>query len=135
PDAIGRMLEQVMSRRFSYPPGMDPKVPLHLKESLLEKQEPEDNEEATDYPAGAPLPNGNHQSPQEQDEGFNQASFDFNGGGGDAEADVGAGEGTGSQPSESKPSTRLDLCPSCGNNSLVYESGCESCVVCGYSRC
>ena len=135
PDAIGRMLEQVMSRRFSYPPGMDPKVPLHLKESLLEKQEPEENEEANDYPAGAPLPNGNHPAPQEQDEGLNQASFDFNGDGGDAEADVGAGEGTGSQPSESKPSTRLDLCPSCGNNSLVYESGCESCVVCGYSRC
>ena len=32
-------------------------------------------------------------------------------------------------------SNRMDLCPQCGNNSLVYESGCENCVICGYSRC
>lgn len=28
-----------------------------------------------------------------------------------------------------------DICPTCGNFSLVRDSGCKSCVVCGYSEC
>ncbi len=28
-----------------------------------------------------------------------------------------------------------NLCPGCGNNSLVYEEGCRKCPVCGYSEC
>lgn len=29
----------------------------------------------------------------------------------------------------------LDICPECGNNSLLREGGCEHCNSCGYSRC
>lgn len=32
-------------------------------------------------------------------------------------------------------STRYDLCPVCGNYSLVYSSGCCECRLCGYSAC
>ncbi len=28
-----------------------------------------------------------------------------------------------------------NLCPECGNNSLVFEEGCRKCPVCGYSEC
>ena len=31
--------------------------------------------------------------------------------------------------------TRYDLCPSCGNYSLIYASGCCECTLCGYSAC
>jgi len=31
--------------------------------------------------------------------------------------------------------TRHDLCPQCGNYSLVYASGCSECRLCGYSAC
>lgn len=30
---------------------------------------------------------------------------------------------------------RLDLCPGCGNASLVFEEGCKKCYGCGYSEC
>ena len=30
---------------------------------------------------------------------------------------------------------KLDLCPSCGNASLVFEEGCKKCYGCGYSEC
>lgn len=30
---------------------------------------------------------------------------------------------------------KFDLCPSCGNASLVYEEGCKKCHSCGYSEC
>ncbi len=29
----------------------------------------------------------------------------------------------------------LDICPVCGNASLIYEEGCARCLVCGYSKC
>lgn len=29
----------------------------------------------------------------------------------------------------------VDMCPECGNSSLVQEEGCEKCRDCGYSRC
>ena len=28
-----------------------------------------------------------------------------------------------------------DICPKCGNASLIYEEGCSRCLVCGYSKC
>ncbi len=28
-----------------------------------------------------------------------------------------------------------DICPQCGNASLIYEEGCARCLVCGYSKC
>lgn len=28
-----------------------------------------------------------------------------------------------------------DMCPKCGNASLIYEEGCNKCLACGYSKC
>jgi len=28
-----------------------------------------------------------------------------------------------------------DLCPDCGNSSLISEEGCMKCLLCGYSQC
>ena len=33
------------------------------------------------------------------------------------------------------PATVGDLCPDCGNSSLVNEEGCRKCNSCGYSEC
>src|SRR5581483_3655608 len=30
---------------------------------------------------------------------------------------------------------KFDLCPSCGNATLVFEEGCKKCHSCGYSEC
>ena len=32
-------------------------------------------------------------------------------------------------------STSFDICPTCGEVSLVHEEGCKKCYVCGYSEC
>lgn len=41
-----------------------------------------------------------------------------------------------SQPALPNPSAVVgDLCPDCGNSSLVNEEGCRKCVSCGYSEC
>ena len=29
----------------------------------------------------------------------------------------------------------VDLCPSCGEGSLVFEESCKKCYACGYSEC
>ena len=29
----------------------------------------------------------------------------------------------------------VDLCPSCGGGSLVFEESCKKCYSCGYSEC
>ncbi len=34
-----------------------------------------------------------------------------------------------------KKVTRYDICPQCGNYSLIYASGCSECRLCGYSAC
>ena len=31
--------------------------------------------------------------------------------------------------------SHMDMCPDCGNSSLVLEEGCAKCYTCGYSRC
>lgn len=31
--------------------------------------------------------------------------------------------------------SHVNMCPECGNSSLVYEEGCSKCYVCGYSVC
>jgi len=36
---------------------------------------------------------------------------------------------------EIKMDKRADICPSCGNVSLVFEEGCKKCYGCGYSQC
>ena len=29
----------------------------------------------------------------------------------------------------------MRACPVCGNDTLVLDAGCETCVYCGYSKC
>ncbi len=36
---------------------------------------------------------------------------------------------------EKNPWGRTDMCPECGNYTLVLEEGCAKCYYCGYSRC
>src|SRR5258708_6248206 len=36
---------------------------------------------------------------------------------------------------DASPKVKKDLCPSCGNATLVYEEGCKKCHACGYSEC
>lgn len=135
PDAIGRMLEQVMGRRFSYPPGLDPKVPLQVKEPTASEPVLTQEAELQDYPSGAPLPSNHVHQPQEGPDYADQPSFDFNGQGNGSHEREGAMQAVPAEAAEEKAAPRMDLCPSCGNNSLVYESGCETCIICGYSRC
>ena len=40
-----------------------------------------------------------------------------------------------SLPYTSAPSTSMDLCPSCGQVTLVHEEGCAKCYSCGHSEC
>jgi len=41
-----------------------------------------------------------------------------------------------SQQSTLQPAKkRKDLCPNCGNATLVFEEGCAKCMSCGYSKC
>ena len=38
-------------------------------------------------------------------------------------------------PENKSPFSRTDMCPECGNYSLVYEEGCEKCYYCAFSVC
>ncbi len=140
PDAIGRMLEQVIGKRFVYPQGMETNTPLALMEAgLLSPEQEHKAEEPHDYPSGTP-PTGAHSDNGASHEPLAQASFDFpnaNGEGLDSDEPDCSEEDDCPEGCEcsAKPAPRMDLCPHCGNNSLVYESGCETCIVCGYSRC
>jgi len=39
------------------------------------------------------------------------------------------------QSLQPRSKTRKDICPECGNATLVLEEGCAKCVSCGYSKC
>lgn len=129
PDAIGRMLEQVIGRRFSYPKGLEAQQQLSVNE-------PAGNGVSEEAFAGNSVGAVSAQSiltteaHAELEEDMAQPSFNFEGANDHEER---APEDA--TPEEGNPAPRMDLCPSCGNNSLVYESGCESCLICGYSRC
>lgn len=41
----------------------------------------------------------------------------------------------GPRKTESNVFVRSDMCPECGNATLVLEEGCAKCYTCGYSRC
>jgi ribonucleoside-diphosphate reductase alpha chain len=50
--------------------------------------------------------------------------------------DLPGDEGHGPQPEATQLAFRLgDLCPDCGQASLVEEEGCRKCYSCGYSEC
>ena len=36
---------------------------------------------------------------------------------------------------EPKYGAKVDLCPECGEHSLVFEEGCAKCYACGHSEC
>jgi ribonucleoside-diphosphate reductase alpha chain len=40
-----------------------------------------------------------------------------------------------SQENKKATETKADICPECGNASLVHEMGCKTCYWCGYSEC
>jgi ribonucleoside-diphosphate reductase alpha chain len=44
-------------------------------------------------------------------------------------------EGNGHMQMGLLPTKRVDICPSCGEASLVFEEGCKKCYGCGYSEC
>ena len=133
PDAIGRMLEQAIGRRFSYPSGLDPKVPLQIKEPSASQEVLAQDAEPQDYPSASAAHEDSAHSASEVADDADQPSFDFNGD--VAHGPEPAGQESFEEPAAEKAMPRMDLCPSCGNNSLVYESGCETCMICGYSRC
>ena len=33
------------------------------------------------------------------------------------------------------PLSNLTVCPECGSESVIHESGCERCLTCGWSAC
>jgi len=37
--------------------------------------------------------------------------------------------------SQTPPDTKVDLCPECGEHSLVFEEGCAKCYSCGHAEC
>lgn len=41
----------------------------------------------------------------------------------------------GEQPVLPQRGRQRDICPSCGNATLVFEEGCAKCAVCGFSKC
>lgn len=140
PDAIGRMLEQAIGRRFVYPPALAAMSPMPLEDASQDEQaHTQAAEDQADYPAGLPPTgsgpeNGNGNG---NGEGLSQIPFDFGseeltGDEQDCSCTEDESQDCGCQTAKAN---RMDLCPQCGNNSLVYESGCENCVICGYSRC
>jgi len=46
-----------------------------------------------------------------------------------------SGQNTQADSHSGKKATRYDICPQCGNYSLIYASGCSECRLCGYSAC
>jgi ribonucleoside-diphosphate reductase alpha chain len=38
-------------------------------------------------------------------------------------------------PSQAVPDSVGDLCPECGQGTLVFEEGCQKCYSCGYTEC
>jgi ribonucleoside-diphosphate reductase alpha chain len=38
-------------------------------------------------------------------------------------------------PSQPMPESVGDLCPECGQATLVFEEGCQKCYSCGYTEC
>jgi hypothetical protein len=119
---------------------MDDKVPMALMEAGLPSQASDkQNDEPHDYPIGPP-PTGANTENVESQEALAQASFDFAASMADNAIDAEEclckdGETDKDCNCAAKAIHRMDLCPHCGNNALVYESGCETCIVCGYSRC
>jgi ribonucleoside-diphosphate reductase alpha chain len=50
-------------------------------------------------------------------------------------SDSGGGQSMQADSGSGKKATRYDICPQCGNYSLIYASGCSECRLCGYSAC
>jgi ribonucleoside-diphosphate reductase alpha chain len=52
-----------------------------------------------------------------------------------AHSDSKGGQSMQADSGSGKKATRYDICPQCGNYSLIYASGCSECRLCGYSAC
>ncbi|MEA4883987.1 MAG: adenosylcobalamin-dependent ribonucleoside-diphosphate reductase [Clostridia bacterium] len=125
PDAIGRMLEQCIQSKYAGPEWATPPERGIAGQSASSE-------------AAASGPEGTCDSSQ-------QATLPFVGNGGDAAESDDDSSSSESHSHEDghdedhgghgKHVTRHDLCPQCGNYSLIYASGCSECKLCGYSAC
>jgi ribonucleoside-diphosphate reductase alpha chain len=152
PDAIGRMLEQAIQVRYAgsawvtppergiagqaapasdWSPGCD--VDGHVQEVLP-------FEHVRESPSENHAPTGSSQPEAAQTEGPPSGGHVNSGASGADHAPAGS-ECTGEAAPAGEPTlfaktvTRHDLCPACGNYSLIYASGCSECRLCGYSAC
>jgi ribonucleoside-diphosphate reductase alpha chain len=164
PDAIGRMLDQTIQARYAGAewatppqrgiagqsengddPGAAPPTMSALGDALLALSgdasavqatllfADESNGRALDCGStdacGGEAPNGaGPNSPGSEVAGANttQAQSPCSDSGGQSTQDNG---------DSGKKATRYDICPQCGNYSLIYASGCSECRLCGYSAC
>ncbi|MGI6131558.1 MAG: vitamin B12-dependent ribonucleotide reductase [Bacillota bacterium] len=143
PDAIGRMLDQTIQARYAgaewvTPPergiagqsGSDPDAPPStLGDALLALSGDVSAVQATLLFADESNGCGHD---CENAEACGEASSD--------EAGLDQAGPSGAQNPQvnghsDKKATRYDLCPQCGNYSLIYASGCSECRLCGYSAC
>ena len=149
PDAIGRMLEQVLAARYAgsewYVPSDDGGAASG--DPGMEGQGSMDMGLSGGWNGGNGNPNGanalsgleleEHVQPSLLGDGFEGPNSADGTGGANAANGVNGANGfeAASHNSHGKPVTRHDLCPSCGNYSLTYASGCSECRLCGYSAC
>ena len=58
-----------------------------------------------------------------------------NGNGNGAKTEIGQPQVVENKPATTSAFANTDMCPECGNYSLVQEEGCAKCYQCGYSHC
>lgn len=135
PDAIGRMLDQVSTARYAG------------AEWFSRDAGPDDTAGAM-AGAGADAGTNGGQPPQQMSlEDVVQPSLIPDDGDGSGCQSQPCGQGCGHDDAAAADDgahgnggchgaiTRHDLCPQCGNYSLIYASGCSECRLCGYSAC
>ncbi len=150
PDAIGRMLEQTIQARYAgaewaTPPqrgiagqsgnngDSDAAPPPTLGDALLALSGDVSAVQATLLFVDESNGNGGghandssraNDSAEEQEAASAEVSEESDGSG-HTQDDTGS----------AKKAARYDICPQCGNYSLIYASGCSECRLCGYSAC
>lgn len=128
PDAIGRMLDQVSATRYAGAEWYSP--------------EPGNDEQAAGGASFGAVAAGQSPFAVALDDAVQPPLIPIEGADAEGSAQAGtcggagAGNGNGNAHSHNHGAvTRHDLCPQCGNYSLLYASGCSECRLCGYSAC
>lgn len=115
PDAIGRMLEQTIQARYAGSEWFTTPATEILEQYDVEAAPDINMDEAVQPPL---LSTDDSLAAMEDAQG----DHDHNGDGGHDHG-------------HAATITRHDICPQCGNYSLIYASGCSECRLCGYSAC